>query len=206
MKKKLVGIFVAFLLVTMPVNASIDSYNCDDDGDGVIVMSAVALTDNGLSGEDFEYTLAMDCAPTSLSAGHVQGDFVAPTDPKVWIAETIDNQTTFAWTDYHITIGMTQPFTISTSVIAPDDWSSVVIQPIAGMLPNGGGAGYVGVINYYAAPDGSPIAIGDSGDFGFKITFDGNASFCTEQYPTIPEPATMALLSFGALALIRRRK
>jgi hypothetical protein len=200
--KKIVGVVLAILFVTVSVNASITGYNCDDDGDGVIVMNSTDLSyDSGLD----EYTLSMDCAQMSDAAGHVLGDFTAPEDPKVWIAETVENQTSFAWTDYHITIGMTQTFSISTSVIAPDDWTFTVTQPIAGLLPNGGGSGYVGTIDYFAAPDGSPIAIGDSGDFGFKVTFAGSVSFCTEQYPT-PEPATMSMLALGALALIRRKK
>jgi len=198
-----VALLVAFLAIPSLVNASISSYVCDDDGDGVIVVndSSMALTyDSGLD----EYTLSMDCAQTSETNGHIEGEFVAPEDPKVWIAETVENQTTFAWTDYHITFGMTQEFTISTSVITPDDWSFAVVQPIAGNLPNGGGPGYIGTIDYYAAPAGSPIAIGDSGDFGFKVTFTGSANFCSEQYPT-PEPATMTMLALGALALIRRK-
>ena len=53
-----------------------------------------------------------------------------------------------------------------------------------------------------------PIDPGDSGTFGLKISFTGSAngttSFCAEQIPT-PEPASLALLALGGLAMIRRR-
>ncbi|MDD5134095.1 MAG: PEP-CTERM sorting domain-containing protein [Phycisphaerae bacterium] len=201
MRKSLVAILVVCFVVISPVGAVITDYNCADDGDGAIVMGPAALTyDGGLD----EYTLAMDGVQNWFPA-HVEGDFITDTelDPTVWIAETVDNQTNFAWTDYHIKIGMTKTFSISTSVIAPDYWTAVVTQPVAGQLPNGGGAGYVGVIDYFVDA-GAPIGIGQSGDFGFKVSFVGTVAFCTEQIPT-PEPATMALLSFGAL-ILRRKK
>jgi hypothetical protein len=206
MKKNLVAAILAVLFaVVPPVSATITDYNCVDDGDGAIVMGPAELTDNGLEGDALEYTLSMSGVQYWFPA-HVEGDFTAPSDPKVWIAETVDNQTDFAWTDYHITIGMTKFFSISTSVIAPDDWTFAVTQPlVAGgqTLPNDNGIGWVGTIDYYIGA-GAPIGIGESGDFGFKVTFDGSVEFCTEQIPT-PEPATMALLSLGALVLRRKK-
>jgi hypothetical protein len=99
---------------------------------------------------------------------------------------------------------MTKSFSISTSVIAPDDWTYEITQPVSGMpLPNNNGTGWVGTIDYYIGT-GLPIGIGQSGDFGFKISFVGSVAFCTEQIPT-PEPATMTLFALGAIALIRKR-
>jgi hypothetical protein len=198
--KKFLGAFLLVFLLTVSVNATIDSYNCAADGDGVIEMGAQDWSYN--SGLD-EYTLAMDCAHKLDNAGHVFGEFVAPSDPKVWIIEEVDNQTSFAWTGYQIVIGMDKDFTIS-GVMAPDDWTYVITAPAIGMVPNGGGSGYVGVVTY-SVGSGSAIGIGQSGDFGFKIVFDGTVNFCTEQTP-IPEPATMGLLSIGAMALLRKRK
>jgi hypothetical protein len=136
---------------------------------------------------------------------HVEGDFTTDTelDPKVWLIQTVENSADIqplVWTDYHITIGMTKPFTLS-DIVAPDDWTWLITQPVAGQPMPNGGTGYVGIIDYYGGPAINP---GESGDFGFAMTFVGSIAFCTEQIPT-PEPASMSLLALGALTLIRRR-
>ena len=194
--------FLSLIFSTSLVNAVIIDWNCDDDGDGAIVMDDQLTTFTYDSGSN-EYTLSLD-GKQYWDPAHVEGDFTTDTelDPIVWIAETVENQTTFDWTDYHIDIGMTKDFSISTSVIAPDYWTSVITQPTSGQpLPNGG-TGWLGSIDYYIGT-GSPIIVGDSGDFGFKISFLGSVDFCTEQTPT-PEPATICLLGLGALVLRRR--
>jgi hypothetical protein len=100
-------------------------------------------------------------------------------------------------------MGMTKSFLIS-NVITPDNWTFVITQPVSGMpIPNGG-TGWLGTIDYYASNPSYAIAIGDEGEFGFKITFVGSVDFCTEQVPT-PEPTTLALLCIGALALRKRK-
>lgn len=197
------GAFLLMLLVTTSVvNASLIDVNCTDDGDGAIVMGVPIWTDEGtyydvrISGTQYDYP------------AHVEGDFTTDTeeDPIVWLVETVENQTDFAWTDYHIDIGMTKTFTI-TGVIAPLDWTYVITQPVGGEpLPGdeSPGTGWVGQVDYYI-DTGSAIGIGDSGDFGVKMSFAGTVAFCTEQVPT-PEPATIGLLGLGALVLLRKRK
>jgi hypothetical protein len=196
--KKLVAI-LAVLILPVFANASIVGWNCAPDGDGAIVLNDLPSFSQG----NGEYTLSMGCTQSDLPA-HVQGDFGTDTelDPTVLIAETIDNDTDFAWTGYEFTIGMTKTFTIS-SVIVPATWSFTIVPTAAGAIPNGG-TGFVGKVIYTMNPGGTPIAINDSGTFGFKVSFLGSTSFCTEQTP-IPEPATMTLLCMGALALIRRK-
>jgi hypothetical protein len=201
MKKNLLAAFLVVCLVSVPLlNAAIIDWNCADDGDGAIVMDTPAFS---YEGEDL-YTLTMS-GTQNWAPAHVEGDFTTDTelDPKVWIIEDIENQTTFAWTGYQIVIGMTKTFTIS-SVVAPDNWTFSITATAAGTIPNGGGSGYVGIVDYYANP-GYELAIGDSADFGLKIEFLGTVAFCTEQTP-IPEPATLGLFSIGALAFMRRRR
>ena len=85
----------------------------------------------------------------------------------------------------------------------PDGWTAEVSAVTAGTIPNGG-SGYIGTIDYYQSA-GDAIAINDIGTFGFKVSFLGSTSFCTEQIPT-PEPTTIILLGLGAMSVIRRRR
>ena len=195
---------ILLLLLAVPtVNASISTWSCSDDSDGAIVMTSPALINNG--GGD--YDLTMNCAQ-SWYPGHLQGDFTTDGDPTVRILEDITNDTSFDWTDYHITIGMTQSFSIlGTGLATPDaGWTVSIVAPVAGYLPNTNNtvSGYVGTINYYQSA-GNPVAMGDDGLFGFKISFTGSTNFTTEQIPT-PEPATIILLGLGAVSVIKRRR
>jgi hypothetical protein len=193
---------ILFLLVATTVNASIVSWNCDDDGDGAIVMGAPTWVDNG--GGD--YTLSMSGAQY-WAPGHVAGSFTTdtPGDPTVRIIEDVQNDTGFAWSDYHIAIGMTQTFSfVSSGLLAPIGWTAVVTAPSYPQTMPNGGTGWVGMIDYYQSA-GSVVAIGDVGTFGFKVSFDGSIQYCTQQYPT-PEPTTILLLGLGAMSVIRRRR
>jgi len=194
-------IFLLFAVST--VNASITAWNCAPDGDGAITMNYTTLTP-----ESGGYLLDMDGAQHWYPA-HLAGNFTtdSPLDPTVRILEGVENDTTFAWSDYHITIGMNNPtFAISSTsgLVMPAGWYAVVTAPVPGNMPNGGGPGYVGIIDYFIGT-GAPVAMSGSADFGFKISFTGSTIFSTEQIPT-PEPATIGLLGLGAMALLRRRK
>jgi hypothetical protein len=170
-------------------------------------MGTPTWTDNG-----DDYTISMICTQNGLHGspelpGHIAGEFIADSDldPTVLIAQTVGNHTDFAWTDYHITIGMNKTFSIlTTGVITPANWIYNVSAVTPGIIPNGGGSGYVGTIDYYIGT-GNQIDIGQSGDFGFKVSFLGSVNFTTELIPT-PEPATITLISIGALALLRKKK
>jgi hypothetical protein len=203
--KLFVGTLLLLLLMTTSsVNASIISWSCADDGDGAIVMNPATLTLVG-----GEYQLSMS-GTQYWAPGHVAGDFTTDTeqDPTVGFLEDVENDTTFAWTDYHIDFGMTKSFTI-LSATAPSSWTiTTITQPVANQPlpgnPPGPGTGWVGEVDYYQGT-GSPITVGNDGTFGLKVVFSGSVNFYTADTPT-PEPATIGLLGLGALALLRKRR
>ncbi len=194
MKSYRVLIIIVLLLLTPLASASIIGWNCADDGDGALVMQA-AWDGSGLSMSGTQY----------WGPGHVLGDFTTDTelDPTVWIVETVNNQTGFAWTDYHISMTMNKPFDI-VGVVAPADWSWAITPP------SPSGPGYLGTVDYYA---GTNIPIGGSGTFGLVVSFLGSVQFSLEQNPTgetatIPAPGALLLggVGLGCLRWMRRRK
>ena len=196
---------ILLLLLAVPtVNATITNWTCADDGDGAIVMNPATMswTDNG----SHDYTLSMKGAQYR-GAANVAGDFTTDSDldPTVGIIEDISNDTTFDWTDYHITIGMSHAFIfVSSYIVTPDGWTESFGSVLSGQpIPNGG-TGWVGTVDYYIGT-GDPVAMGDDGMFGFKVSFSGSTAFCTEQNPS-PEPATIILLGLGAVSVIRRKR
>ena len=155
--------------------------------------------------EGYDFTIS---GTQHFGPAHVSGDFCTDTelDPTVRILQDITNDTTFDWTDYHITIGMTKSFTISAPV-APAGWDATIIAPLPNLpLPGdiSPGTGWVGTINYVKGLSGDPVVITDDAIFGFKIVFTGTTNFYTAQTPT-PEPTTITLLGLGAIALFRKR-
>ena len=205
MGRYLSSILCVFLLLfaVSTVNASISDIVCVDDQDGALVMGPFTW---GANGSEYDLRMAMT---QNWGPGHMTGDVTAtPDDPILRIIQDLDNDTSFAWTDYHITIGMNKDFSIlETGLMMPDGWTAV-ITPVAYPLPLPGdtphGTGWVGSIDYYM-DTGAPVAIGDIGTFGFKVSFLGSVEFCTAQYPT-PEPTTILLLGLGAMSVLRRRR
>jgi hypothetical protein len=204
---------IAVLAVASFANATITQIICHDDGDQGIVMAPVnILNPNPVEYETVEgvqvpvYNLNMSGVQNDAPA-HMKGDFItsASGDPIVWIMEDVDNQTGFTWTGYQFYVYMDKTFSI-TGVTAPLGWTYTVSQPVDGQtLPHGWGTGWRGLVSYTAGT-GYEIANGNTtaGTFGVKVKFDGTVAFCTEQIPT-PEPATMAILGLGGMALLRRR-
>ncbi len=185
----------AVLSVSSIANATIAIYTYGGDGDGAIVTS--------------QYTWE-NPSETLTIAGHqygfpadIVGDFRTdtPLDPTMTLRTAVDNDTTFAWTDYHVTVYMSSPFTIaSPTVYSPGDWTSTITQQ-----PVWDGTRFQGQVDYFA---GTPVSIGGTIDFSYQISFSGSTqySFCQTLVPT-PEPGTVTLLGIGALlfGVMRRR-
>lgn len=121
------------------------------------------------------------------------------TDPILTINSSIDNDSSFAWTEYIVNVGMNQTFDInSAGVIAPSGWTATITQPVG---PVDGV--YTGTIDYVG---GTPVAISpgpnSTFDYGYQIQFSGSTSYSlTESVNPVPEPGTPNVLLAGGLSL-----
>jgi hypothetical protein len=132
-----------------------------------------------------------------------------PNDPTLTINNSINNTSSFAWTEYIVSVAMNQSFTInSAGVVAPGGWAASITQPgapVAGI--------YTGIIDYLG---GTPVSIypllNSSLNFGYQVTFSGSTSYSlTQTANPVPEPGAWGFLTTGGLlmggwTLARRRQ
>lgn len=202
---------LAVALVGSVAEARITAWNCDDDGDNAIVMNTPSWEEVGQDGEGiWNYNLTMT-GQQNWGPAHVEGDFTSDNqtlDPIVNILETVENDTTFDWTGYDFSIGMTKAFQI-IGLTMPDNWTANITLPYDApggqTLPNGLGTGWLATVVFSKGALGDAVEIDSSADFGVKVKFVGSTQFCTEQTPT-PEPVTALLLGIGGLLLRRARR
>jgi hypothetical protein len=211
MRQKHVLLTVGVLLaVTSFANANIiETPTFAPDSDGVITVQTDGSM--GWTGTNGDYSLTLPTKQQFVDGfgvtGHVQGQFKTDgSDPAVYIIENVENATSFAWTGYVFSVYMQKSFSFVTST-APMGWTPSYSSVTAANLPNNLGPGYKGTVTF-SMGTGAPVAIGGNADFGVKFSWlpqgSGYVGYCTEQTPT-PEPATLAVLGFGALALLRKR-
>jgi hypothetical protein len=132
--------------------------------------------------------------------GKIWGNILTDTaeDPTLTLQNTIDNQTAFSWTAYHVDVSMNNPFAIASPSVLNSGWTfGAPVQPVWN------GSAYVGQIDFYA---GTPVAIGQILSFSYQIVFSGATSFnFTESLTPVPEPGVLSLLLGGGLLLAGSR-
>jgi hypothetical protein len=120
-------------------------------------------------------------------------------DPTLTVNDSIDNESSFAWTEYIVNVAMNQAFSInSAGVVAPSDWTANITQPsgpVSGI--------YTGTIDYVG---GTPVAIypglNSTLDYGYQVEFSGATQYSlTESVNPVPEPGVFNFLMAGGLLL-----
>jgi hypothetical protein len=176
-----------------------------DDGDGAINCTGTwAANPLWTPGSELDAGTMSIVGQQYWGPGHVGTEglddtayFAVNGDPTVKLITSIDNDTTFAWTGYHVNVYMDQPFTLSVPTVTYDSWTvaNLGTYPLSAALVGGQ---YVATIDYVG---GSPLPIGDTLDFSYKLTFTGSVHYCQEMFP-IPEPGTIALVLTGLVGLV----
>jgi hypothetical protein len=172
-----------------------------DDGDGAFVCapwnwwgSTSALTLNVVGDQYW--------APGHLLVNVLTDD---PDDPTIKFNNSIDNQTSFAWTKFIVNLTMDVSFAVTNvTVTSPADWTVTSFDAVANFT----GSNYLATVVYDA---GTPVPISGSLDFGYWVVFSGSPSYViTTEFIPVPEPSTLALVTLGGLALavpaLRRRR
>jgi hypothetical protein len=172
-------------------NASVTSVGDSGWTGGIYCYEPVLQTDsNGQS--------ALMSGNQWLSSGSMDINIAASstTDPILSIGSSINNTSSFAWTEYIVTLSMNQAFSInSANVSAPLGWSANITGP-GGPDISGN---YIGTIDYLA---GTPVAVSGTLDFNYVVQFTGSLSYSlTESVQAVPEPGVFSLLTSGALLL-----
>jgi hypothetical protein len=165
----------AGLLLFQPLRGSAQLYFGGMDGTGSFVNDV----------------LSANASQSSVGGFTFQGDVTS--DPTLTINNTIVNTSSFAWTEYLVSVSMDQSFSIdSASVNTPADWTANI-----GLVTQNG-PNYTGTIDYLA---GTPVLPNGTLDFGFSVTFSLNSFTVGEMATPVPEPGAFGFLLMGGVLL-----
>ena len=160
------------------------------------------------SGGLYCYSPVFDSSAQSVGVSGFQSSFGSiglivmadtPSDPTLTVNNSINNTSSFAWTEYIVSVAMNQGFTInSAGVVAPGGWTASITQPgapVAGI--------YTGTIDYLG---GTPVSIypllNSTLNFGYQVTFSGSTSYSlTQSANPVPEPGPWSFLTAGGLLM-----
>lgn len=179
------------LLFSGASRANMTSISIGSDGDNAIVCPIYTWSGSAV---EVSATLSGD---QYWQPGHIVGSIQtdsAASDPTLALGNSINNDTTFAWSAYVVNVYMNTTFTISgAGVSVPGDWSTATAQPIWN------GTQYEGQVLFSA---GTPVAIGSQLDFAYTISFGGATSYSfTQEMIPVPEPGIYGFIVTGALML-----
>src|SRR5690242_4409559 len=174
MKLRILALLGALFASTTLAQANIISNTLADDGDGVMTCSTYGFLQNGPT----DFQLSIDGVHHLLTAGDILGNIYTDTetDPSLTLLHSIDNDTGFTWTDYHVQITLNKSFAL-TNITVNNLWTYTVTAPVQI------GSDWVGYIDYYA---GNPVPPTGTLDFGYTMTFIGSVAFAEQLTPTVP--------------------
>ncbi|MFO1477307.1 MAG: hypothetical protein U1F98_11710 [Verrucomicrobiota bacterium] len=144
----------------------------------------------------WNYADAISMTADQYSAATMQGTIWtdSPEDPTLTIGLTINNDTGFPWTAYHINVSMSQVFTISSPTVANPGWTAVIQQQ-----PVWNGSTYLGQLEFTG---GSPVGLDQLLSLSYQITFTGATQYAFgQELIPVPEPSPASLLALAGLLL-----
>ena len=195
MHKKILLIVSASFLGLFISHATVTSIPTWSYSGGFYCYNPVLTTDSGTG----DQSVGVSGWQSSFGAMNLAIQTDTPTDPTLTINNSIDNESSFAWTAYIVNVAMSQTFTInSAGVVAPAGWTAIITQPsgpVSGI--------YTGTIDYVG---GTPVAIfpgsNSTLDYGYQVQFSGATQYSlTESANPVPEPGVLSFLWVGGLLL-----